>query len=270
MPAELYSVSPDAYEPKLRYDMNPDEIEHAITSLLAEHPPGTSSRIVCYHTESSELDNVARTIERRVFERSFGNDAATMASIYGPYEDASGFFLSVDSETRQPVGALRFIDDSMAGSMTFNDLPPDATTTSPEEMMLAHGIGSLDECWDIGTVAVLPEYRTRDNGTAIQLYRAMYVSAKQKEIDHLLAIINKNVYTKMTEYLGIPFVPLAGTRSFAYEGSSENVAVHGYVPDFYPKMSRHSRTLKGLLARKALRPLVYGKNDDAIMFDTKL
>lgn len=256
---------PDDNEPGWRYSLKPEQIKQAITALLAEQPPKTSDRIVCYRTGTDDLDNVARTIERQVFEKSFGNDAAVMDDIYGKYEDASDFFLSIDQYTKQPVGALRIIDDSQVESMTLEDLPESAMTKSREQIMADHKIDSLDTCWDIGTVAVLPGYRTKDNGAAIQLYRAMYVDAMKHDVSHILAIINKRVYDKMTDYLGIPFVQLSGTDTFDYEGSDENVAVCGYVPDFYPKMRRHSRTLKGFLARKALKSLVYGKNDDTIM-----
>ena len=250
------------------YDLDPTQIQAKIVDLLERQPPPSDKRIVCYQLDN-ETSDVARTVECQVFYKAFNNDPAEMAKIYGPYEAASRFYLSIDQYTSQPVGALRAIVDSEVGSMTLNDLPEKAMTKPQEQIMIDHRIDSLDTCWDIGTVAVLPEYRTKDNGAAVQLYRAMYVDAMKNDVSHILAIINKQVCDKMTGYLGIPFEQLSGTSSFDYEGSDNNVAVSGYVPDFYSRMRRHSHSIKGILARKALKSLVYGSEDDAIMFDTR-
>ena len=255
-------------QPEYHYDLDPEQMQLKIASLLERQPPPHDKEIVCYQLDDDTAD-VARTIECQVFYKAFNNDPTEMEKIYGQYEDASRFYLSIDQYTGRPVGALRVIDDSEVGSMTLNDLPEKATTKSRQQIMVDHNIDTLDTCWDIGTVAVLPEYRTKDNGVAVQLYRAMYVDAMKNDVSHILAIINKRVYDKMTGYLGIPFEQLSGTSSFDYEGSENNVAVSGYVPDFYSRMRRHSHSIKGMLARKALKSLVYGREDDAIMFDTR-
>ncbi len=255
-------------QPEYHYDLDPEQMQLKIASLLERQPPPHGKEIVCYRLDDDMAD-VARTVECLVFRDAYNNGPEDMARIYGPYEAASRFYLSIDQRTKQPVGALRAIDNSEVGSMTLNDLPDKAMTKSREQIMIDHKIDSLDTCWDIGTVAVLREYRTRDNGAAIQLYRAMYVDAMDNDISHILAIINTDVYDKMTGYLGIPFEQLSGTDTFEYEDSENNVAVSGYIPDFYPKMRRHSHSIKGMLARKALKSLVYGREDDAIMINTR-
>lgn len=255
-----------------RYDLSGDVMNQRIEQLLAAQPPTGDGDIFCYRFDNQDLNmaNVARTIECQVFEKAFNNDPREMAEIYGPYEDASIFFLSVDASTHQACGALRVIENSSAGLMTFNDLPAQAATKNVEQMMSSHAIDSLDDCWDVGTVAVLPDYRKRNNfEVSVQLYRSLYVSAMSQKIKHFVSIIDDKPYKTMTQYLGIPFKPLNGTTPFAFEGSNQSHAVHGYVPDFYKSMNRRRYTTKGWLARRALSPLVKGTRDSNLMFDTR-
>lgn len=253
-----------------RYDCNYSlediEITMLVDRLISEHPPTCKDAIVCYELEHGLVENVARTIERIVFENRFGNNEEAMHEIYGPYESASKFFLSVNQYTHMPVGVLRVMQQNTEkGLMTLDTLPEQALNSKTIDAIRFQYNSLADEgIWDVGTVAILPDFQKDGRGISVQLYRAMYKSAMENHIRHLLAIIDKKPYETMTEYLGIPFNPLEGTVPFSYEGSTESVAVHGYVPDFYPVMKRKSHTLKGFLARKALNPLVFGSKDDAI------
>jgi hypothetical protein len=83
-------------------------------------------------------------------------------------------------------------------------------------------------------------------------------------IEHVISIIDEKAHSKLTGYLGVPFEPVAGSKPFEYLGSSRSYAVYGHVPDFYPIMKKKHRTLKGWLARKALRRLVDGSEDDRL------
>lgn len=261
---------PSAYAP--RYELADVELSSLTAQLLAEREPHTDQAVVCYRVENdSKYANVARTIERQVFEVYFGNTADDMMEEYGPYEEQSVFFLSVDKDKRNPVGVLRAIRNGSAGLKSLNDL--EAFTGGDDRGALPritidgvqqfHNIDSLDKCWDVGTVAVTKPYRS-DTLTSVQLYRALYVSALDNGVDYFVSIIDKKPYEKMTHYLGIPFVPLVGSEQFPYLGSSASQAVYGEVPEFYRKMNRKRFTLRGALARRALRPLVKGTLDDAL------
>lgn len=259
----------EAESRRVRYDLSEEEMRQRIGAFLEKNARGEqNTQVECYLVDDVDMQDVARTVERSVFERSFGNDASQMEEIYGAYEDASTFFLSIDTTEHRPVGALRAIRHSSAGLMTLNTLPAEATHLSAEQISDHYRMGSHETTWDIGTVAILPEYRRDGKGVSVQLYRAMYLAAMNEGTEHLTSIIDERPLETMTKYLGIPFEQMKGTEPFAYEGSAKSVAVHGYVPDFYSKMKRKSFTVKGLLARKALWPLVFGKNDAAIHIDT--
>ena len=247
------------------YSLTALEINRRIANFMRSHPPRTNDRVYCYELDESEIEDVARTVERIVFEKRLGETAESMARIYGPYESASTFFLSVDQRTGMPVGTLRVTDDSDgSGLMTLNETPKEVTGLSPEDVMKFHHIETLDDCLDVGTVALMEGYVGKDH--AVQLYRAMYLKALQMKKNHLLSIIDVKPYAKMKQYLGIPFTPLAGSKPFEFEGSPKSIAVHGYIPDFYDEMSKHRRSLRGrLLARTSLDQLVHGSNDGSIL-----
>lgn len=260
---------PDLFE--ARYDLDEKTMLELTARLLQERAHEGKEPIVCYRVDTkSPYANVARSVEREVFEQYFGNDAECMREEYGPYEDQSVFFLSVDQETGTPAGVLRAIENGPSSLKTLNDLEsawkkdePHIPYITREAAQQSHGIESFDNCWDVGTVAVRKPYRA-DTLTSVQLYRALYVSALEENIDHFISIIAAKPYKKMTEYLGIPFVPLAGSEPFPYLGSPVNYAAYGNVTEFYQKMNRKRYTVKGMLARRALGPLVKGTRDNAL------
>jgi hypothetical protein len=254
-----------SYEP--RYDLDDSEMQELSRTLLEERDPGAADKVVCYRLErGSAYENVARSVEREVFEKYFGNTSEQMLEEYGPYEDQSVFFLSIDQELGQPAGVLRVIENGPAGLKTLNDLenaPAEVPRISALDVQSYHDIESFDDCWDVGTVAVRKPYRS-DTLTSVQLYRALYVSALDQNIEHFVSIIDHKPYVKMTDYLGIPFVPMLNSEPFPYLGSPASHAVYGDVSEFYPKMNRKRYTVRGALARSALRPLVKGTSDHSL------
>lgn len=266
MSADFDKLATNEYCQAPRYDLDRDELLQRTREFVDSHPPSSDSHYICYRIDDQRDEDIARTVERMVFEDTFGNDSAEMASLYGPYEAASRFFLTVDQQTGHPVGALRVITNSENGLMTLNTLPESIDPPSTEEIMAQHGIESLDDVWDVGTVAVLPEYRGKSGGVSVQLYRALYVSMMNEGVEHMISVIDQKPYETMTKYLGIPFEPLAGVEPFDYAGSAMSVATYGHVPDFFPKMDHKAKwTFTGrVLARKALSALVYGRKDAAL------
>ena len=238
------------------------------TQLLQEIPPKEDQRYVCYEVGGdSRYARIGRVVERAVFEASFGNDATQMQEEYGPYEATSRFFISIDSESKKPIGVLRAIENEDLHQLkTCHDLMRDMPERFDEaRVRMAHHINTGEPAWDIGTLAVLPEYRSRAGAASVQLYRAMYNAAQRGDIKHLIAIIDQKPYRKLTKYLGVPFVKLAHSNAFSYLGSTKSQAVYGYVPEFYDTMSRRRLPIVGRkIARKAMDRLVEGSEDDAI------
>jgi hypothetical protein len=252
--------------PKSRYDLTFEEASKLTQQLLNERPPNGYDRHVCYRLSDDEYANIGRYVEREVFEARFGNDSKEMQMEYGPYEHSSRFLLTVDCENMNPTGVLRVIRNSSAGLKTFNDLEAIAPQFSLEDAKQFHKIDDLDECWDIGTVAVLPEHRSAQGAISVQLYRGVYVSAMEEKVQHVVSIIDGALLSKLTDYLGIPFVDLNDSQPLSYLGSESSQAVYGHVPDFYNEMKRRKWTIKGIVARKALAQLVEGSKDHTLQF----
>lgn len=251
----------------VQYTLNPKQLVELTHELIAARTMDISSehRFVAVEVGGDETyANLGRHIERVVFEAVFGNDAQQMEEEYGPYEAASRFFISIDRVTGQITGVLRVIQNSAQGLKTLNDVQGDPFNVATEDVIEQHAIDDPNKVWDVGTVAVLPEHRKGSKAVSVQLYRAMYLAAREQGIDHLVSIIDDKPFKDMTTFLGIPFVPLAGAVPGPYLGSEKSHPVYGYVPEFYEKMSRHRKTMAGYLARHALDRLVEGSEDGSI------
>ena len=248
-----------------KYDLSGDDVKALTSKLLYERPPRSEERFICYMLDGDdEFSDIGRNVEREVFEHSFGNDAEEMAAEYGRYERTSTFFVSIDTENQAPTGALRVIGNSPQGFKSLNDLEVSSLQLQPQQVLDHYKIENPDTVWDIGTVAVLPEFRSAAGSISVQLYRAMYVTAMQRGVEHFVSIIDQKPLQKLVDYLGIPFKSLMDSQPFSYLGSDASQAVYGYVPEFYKKMNRKRMTMKGLLARKALNRLVRGSEDHTL------
>lgn len=256
------------------YNADQIDVSHLTRLLLSDKaverlPDG--SRFATIEVEpGSKFANIGRYIESRVFMQTFGNTPETLQESYAPYEDSSRFFLSVDVESANPTGVLRVIANSPAGLMTINDVEDQPFGISREAIAKVHGVTDFDKTWDVGTVAVLPEYRRGQGPVSIQLFRAMYLSAVNHSVEHLVSMIDDKLYKKLHGALGIPFKPLAGAKPGPYMDSEKTHPVYGFVPDFYNEMSAHRKSIKGRMLAKyaigdSLDRLVEGSQDDLII-----
>lgn len=249
------------------YGISREQAARLTTELLAERPPEGGDRYVCYKISGTDrFADIGRQVECEVFNEAFGNDPEEMKKEYGPYEEQSTFFISVDRETGVPTGVLRVIRNGEGGFKSLNDLEGVLPEFSKEEAMRVHGIDNPEECWDIGTVAVPPEYRARQGGVSLQLYRGMYVASQAEGIKHFVSVIDEKPFEKMTKFLGFPFKLIHGGRPFSYLGSDKSLPVYGDAPEFEKAVRKKEWTLRGLLARKALGVLGRGTRDDALQF----
>jgi hypothetical protein len=255
-----------------RYDLPNDEITALTETLIASKRSATADPVVCYRVSGrSRFSDIGRAVECSVFRDTFpGNDAAFMAKEYGPYEQASFFLLSVDRANKTPIGALRVIRNSPAGLKTLDDLdrPGSPVRLSTNEIRRYHQIDTFDNVWDIGTFAILSEYRRSGVSASLQLYRGLYATALEEGIDHLIAIFDKLPFLAVSGYLAIPMVPLCGSDYFSYLGSPESRAIYGYIPDFEPVVSRRlTEVPDDPAAVQALRRLRDGTHDHLLLFD---
>lgn len=230
-----------------------------LVRLLTEWPlPSSGGRFGCYFVaDSSPFSDLARGIECSVFQQFFGNDPALMAAEYGPYEEHSSFFLVVDRERCQVAGALRVIENSDRGLKTLNDIAQPPLAISLEKVIHHQRIEDLDKCWDVGTVAVLKEYRGRTSGHVVSamLYGMLRATARRSGIEHLVAVLDTHAHGQLVDVMGVPFTPIADSEPFEYLGSATSIAVHVRMDQIIRSVEAHMQRLDTSLLQ-LVKPLL--------------
>lgn len=211
------------------YDLDDAAVLRRTADALAAHPGPRHGRFVTLVVgPDAPLADVGRALERRIFQDAFGNDAATMAAEYGPYEDRSLFFVVIDRRRGVPAGVGRVISDDGPRVKTIEDAPAHIGRTVPE-IMARHGMTG-GTVLDFATVAVLEEYRGRASlAVSSLLYRAFIRIGERAGAAHAVAMLDRRAYRNI-RLLGVPVETLAGSDAFAYLGSAENRAIHVPFP----------------------------------------
>jgi hypothetical protein len=156
----------------------------------------------------------------------------------------SVFFLSIDTETKQPVGALRIIEDGPSGLKTINDIAEDkkekgASGNYKNDVLEVYSMTDFHKSWDIGTVAVAEG----NPGGSPLLYRAMYVASQRAGVEHFFSIIDQKAYQWM-ELFGFPFETLHETDWAPYMDSPNSLPVHGDAPVFEAAVQQQEAAIR--------------------------
>jgi hypothetical protein len=218
------------------YDLSDAERDELTREFLGTRALFCRDRFACFQIEGTDrFADIARQLEREVFQESWGNDAATMKNEYGPYDESSVFFLVIDTKARVPAGVLRMIRNSRAGLKTIVDLDdavksPIAPVAIPtDDVMRHHRIDDLDRCWDGATAAVPRRYRRKLVGVHLQVMRVVGAAAVRENIQHFVAVLDAPVFRAARDVLGLPLEPLAGTPPFTHMDAPDNQAVYAHV-----------------------------------------
>ena len=218
------------------YDLS-DAERNALTRDFLATQGQICGRFACFELDGTDpFANIARQIEREVFQDSWGNDCVTMKEEYGPYDESSVFFLVIDMQDKVPAGVLRMIRNSPAGLKTIVDL--DDSVKSPiapiaipvDHVMQCHGIDDLDRCWDGATAAVPRRYRRKLAAIHLQIMRVVACAAMRDDIQHFVAVLDASVFKAARDVLGLPLAPLANTPPFTHMNAPNNRAVYAHVP----------------------------------------
>jgi hypothetical protein len=229
----LVTEQPDPARQQYVYDLCDAERNELTRDFLCARAVFVRQRFACFQIEGTDrFANIARQVEREVFEDAWGNDSVTMKSEYGPYDDASVFFVVMDTKAKVPAGVLRMIRNSSVGLKTIVDL--DDVVKSPiaipaDDVMRQHGIDDLDRCWDGATAAIPRRYRRRLGGVHVQIMRVISAAAIREDIQHFVAVLEAPVFKAARDLLGLPLVPLAGTPPFTHMDAPGNQAVYAHV-----------------------------------------
>ncbi len=244
------------------YHLDAGEVLRRTADALAAHPGPRGGRFVTFVAGPDQpLADVGRALERRIFEETFGNDAATMAAEYGPYEQRSLFFVVIDRRRGVPAGVGRIIEDDGPRVKTLDDAPAHIGRSVPE-IMAVHRM-TTGRVWDFATVAVLREYRGRaSRAVSSLLYRTFLLAGRRAGVRHVVAMLDRRAYRNI-RLVGVPVETLAGSGAFSYLGSAENRAIHVEFPlitravlDQADRLRRPGAPILGDLPGRGLRRLL--------------
>jgi hypothetical protein len=222
------------------YDLDETTMRRLIAGALATYRERPGRFLALAVAAASPLADVARTVERMVFEQTFEMDAQTMTTEYRRYEDDSLFFLVLDRRTGLPAGAARVID---GGGKTLDDAPA-CIDTDLSAIVALHGMHT-GRIWDFATLAVLPAYRGGRSGLAVSslLYRTFLNAGRMAGVRHLVAMLDYRAHRNL-KLIGVEFVPMAGSAPFDYLGSPSTEALHTAFPELVPSIARQAGRLR--------------------------
>jgi hypothetical protein len=233
MPDQPHGRRPTRSARQHLYDLSESETNDLTEEFLHTKTVPVGDRFVCFEIEGTDpFANIARQIEREVFEDTFGNDPAMLTNEYRRYEESSLFFLVVDTEAREPAGVLRMIRNSPAGLKTLVDMEdPTKTPTAvrTDDVLRFHRIDDLDRCWDGATSAVPRRYRRRLATIHVEVLRCWYAAALREDVEHFVSILDAPVFKVARQFLGVPLVALADTPPFTYMDAPNSQAVYASV-----------------------------------------
>ncbi|HET8939884.1 MAG TPA: hypothetical protein VFN67_40870 [Polyangiales bacterium] len=252
LPQSGIRVTPaDSYRPRAN-------TEARLSELLEEWPLPAGSRFGCYLIpHKSHFSDLARVVECAVFERFFGDTPERMATSYAAYEEHSLFLLIVDQLQQRAAGTIRIILPSSKGLKSLNDIASAPLYIGADRIAEEHGIVDARRCWDIGTLAVRKEYRGTgsDHMVSLMLYGYLYALMRRRGIKHMVTILDKHAHAQLTQLLGVPIVPLAGSQPFTYLGVADSRASYMSVPSVKPTVEAYWQGLSAE-AQEALRPYI--------------
>jgi hypothetical protein len=195
------------------------------------------------------FSELARHVERVVFDEFFDNSPELLAEQYGPYEASTIFFAVLDHRRRLPAGGLRVICPSPAGFKTLLDI--ETVWGQPVDGVLAHTGIALDHgrTWDGATLAVAPDYRgtATNNLISLALIQAVFMAAQTRDVRWLLGIADLVVLDLLQQRLSSPFQRFAGLEPLWYLGSPVSVPVYIDLPAYRARLSKVDLAMHDIL-----------------------
>lgn len=241
-----------AFEP--RYEMTNDEVRQMTAQLLYEQKSALPENMpfVCLRIKSSSpFANLARNIEGEVFVNDLNEDRENIKRDWEPYEEQSYFFIVIDVNECRPAGTLRIVENGAHGFMTLNDISEPPHNISTEQFCEDYDV-DLDKTWEVGTIAVVPEYRRSANATFEQkitsyvvsglLYRSLYAGARANGIDNFVSMIDQKALHTLRN-LGIPFVDIYDLPAKDYKDGTTYQPAFADVTTFDEKMRAFAQAL---------------------------
>jgi hypothetical protein len=214
---------------------------------------------------------LARTVERRVFDEWFGNSPELLDAEYGPYEDATLFLCVLDHRRGLPAGMIRLILPSPAGFKSLHDLEAGWDVRAPDACARTGIDPHPDEVLDVVTVAVDREYRgDAANGMiSLALYQGVVQTARARGLRWLVTILDLAVLDLINGLTTAPFLRYRGVEPRSYLDSPASLPVYCDFEEYLPRLALADAAMYGILREAvgleaAVRPVDLAPALDAL------
>lgn len=249
LPAESRDYTSEAItaqEETPSYEFSQAEVRNLCGDFLESREIRPDSPFGCYITKgTNKYSNLGRYVESTVFSESFQNSSETMSREYGPYDQASTFFVVVDHEQQMPVGVMRIIENSPSGLKSLVDLPNTELNILPEDVYQAYSM-LPDKCVDLATLAILKDYRgpAANFLPATLMYRTLYLQVlSNPEFSHVIGIVDQGAKRNL-DFLKFPFKTIFDSGAFNYLDSPNSYALFAETAAFFPQLTFWTDKLK--------------------------
>jgi hypothetical protein len=219
-------------------------------------------------TAADPFSELARHVERVVFDEFFGNSPELLAEQYDPFEANTIFLTVLDHHRRLPAGVIRVIRPSPAGFKSLLDI--ETVWGQPLDDVLADTGLAFDHerVWDLATLSVAPDYRgaaTR-NLVSLALYQTLFMAGQALDVRWFVGVADLVVLDLLQQRLGHPFQRFARLEPLYYLGSPKSLPVYIDVPAYRARLSKTDPAVHDILfAGKGLEASVAAPDWAAVL-----
>ncbi len=198
--------------------------------------PSTPFGVYVIHANTRESE-LARAVERTVFDETFGNPADLLDAEYGPYEESTVFFCVLDHRRRLPAGSMRLILPSDRGLKTFHEMVT-VWGVQLDDVLASTGVEwDPRHVWDVTTLAVAREYRGKstDGLISMALYQTLVRSVVEGGARWLVTILDTKPLELIQTLTHGSFFPFDGVEPISYLESPLSVPVYVDFDEWEPR-----------------------------------
>lgn len=242
-------------------DLVQEELRELTTPVVeAAGNPDEPFGVYVFTADQPESE-LARHVERTVFDEAFGNPAELLDAEYGAYEGSTVFYTVIDHRRRLPAGMMRIILPSALGLKTFQVIE-DVWGVARDCVLERSGVTwDLDRAWDVTTLAVAADYRGKstDGLISLGLYQTLVRSALAGDARWLVTILDMKPLELIQTFTTGAFYEFEGIAAKSYLDSPLSVPVFVDFEEWIPRVlqadpATHDLLIRGTGIEAAMRP----------------
>ena len=247
------------HEPTI--DLVREEMRELASSVIDAAGNPSEPFGVYVFTADEPASELARYVERTVFEETFGNPAELLDAEYGPYEESTVFYTVLDHRRRLPAGMMRIILPSDRGVKTFQVIEEVWGGRQDEVMARTATNWDLARTWDVTTLAVAVDYRGKstDGLISLGLYQTLVRSALEGDALVLVTILDMKPLALIQTFTHNAFHEFEGIGPKSYLDSPLSVPAYVEFDEWVPRLivddpATHALLCDGVGIEVAMRP----------------